>query len=278
MQRHEPELAGVGRCTGDDDAARREERIESVHCRSSTRASTATGRPSNTMSGLTSTAATPCSVSARRESASSTLAHRGAVDGGLAAYGAEQRLAPQLVEHVVGVVGGDRHEAERDVGQRLGEHPADADHHARPELRVGVHARDELARAGDHGRDDQGDRAVVGRGRGEQLAGGGPYCRGVGEPEPHQPTLGLVGDGVAGELDHHRVPELVGRVDRRRGVTDETLVDDGDAVPSDHAEGIGLGEGLPHHTAVSRPAQYSSRSTRLRSLPDSVRGSSSRTS
>ena len=33
-----------------------------------------------------------------------------------------------------------------------------------------------------------------------------------------------------------------------------------------------------HQTAVSRPLQNSSRSTRLRSLPDSVRGSSSRTS
>ena len=34
----------------------------------------------------------------------------------------------------------------------------------------------------------------------------------------------------------------------------------------------------PHQTAVSRSVQYSSRSTRLSSLPESVRGSSSRTS
>ena len=77
----------------------------------------------------------------------------------------------------------ERHEAERDVGDRLGEHAADAEHHARPNCgsvcspamssRVPVH----------HVRDEQVDVAVVGRAAREQLVGGVAHRRGVGEAE-----------------------------------------------------------------------------------------------
>ena len=46
-----------------------------------------------------------------------------------------------------------------------------------------------------------------GRRGGEQLGGRGPHRVGVGEAEPHQAALGLVGDAVAVQLDHHRVAE-----------------------------------------------------------------------
>ena len=42
-------------------------------------------------------------------------------------------------------------------------------------------------------------------------------CVGRAEPEPHQAPLGLVGDGVAPELDHDREPDLVGRRHRVGG-------------------------------------------------------------
>src|SRR5205807_9538158 len=58
VQRDEAELAGMTRRAGDDDPLRVEQRCEialvSAHARSSTKASTATGVPSTTMSGFTS--------------------------------------------------------------------------------------------------------------------------------------------------------------------------------------------------------------------------------
>ena len=63
----------------------------------------------------------------------------------------------------------ERHEPERDVGERLGEHAADAEHHARAELRVAVHAGDQLAPPRTIGGDSRRDRAVLGVGGREQL-------------------------------------------------------------------------------------------------------------
>ena len=88
------------------------------------------------MSGLRSTAATSGRSAARRDRPRSVGAQRGAVDRGLAAERAEQLLGREVVEQLVGVELGERDEPERDVAERLGEHSADAEHHARPELRV----------------------------------------------------------------------------------------------------------------------------------------------
>ena len=151
------------------------------------------------------------SASAPRPSSTAASASRSTA--GSPRTGPSSAWLRSVVEHLVGVERVERHEAERDVGQRLGEHAADADHHARPELRVGVHAGDELARAGDHRRDEQVDGAVLGlRGR-EQLGGGVAHRVGVGEPEAHQPALGLVRDARRRRsFDHHRVA----RARRRR--------------------------------------------------------------
>ena len=152
--------------------------------------------------------------------------HRGegvAVDGGLAAELAEQALRGQLVDHLVrrDVVDGRR--PEHDVGHRLGEDPAEAEHHGRPELRVAQHAGDQLAVAPDHRRDEHVDRAVGGRRRRQQLGRRAAHRIGVGEVEPDEAALGLVGDGVAVELGDDREAELGGRGDGRVGVGDPPL-------------------------------------------------------
>ena len=90
------------------------------------------------------------------------------VDGRLAAHRSEQRLRGEVVEHLLGVDSFDRDEAERDVGEGLGEHSADADHHARPELRVAEHARNQLAAPVHHRGDEDPYGAVLGYRRVEQ--------------------------------------------------------------------------------------------------------------
>ena len=108
VQRDEPELARMARRAGDDDAAGIEQRL---HLRRrahrgpaiSTSASTATGRPSTTISGLTST--DTMSGSRVRERAEPEQGGREhvAIDRGLAPEGTEQRLGLELVDHLVGV-------------------------------------------------------------------------------------------------------------------------------------------------------------------------------
>ncbi len=73
------------------------------------------------MSGLTSTDAMSGRAVRERESPREHGDQRVAVDRGLAAERAEQRLQPEVVEHRVGVDIGDGHDAERDVAERLGQ-------------------------------------------------------------------------------------------------------------------------------------------------------------
>ena len=111
----------------------------------------------------------------------------------------------------------DRHEAEGDVGDGLGEDAADAEHHGHAELRVAVQPGDQLAvaarpsarRAG--ATSPSSGRAAASSSRG-RLA----HRVGVAEAEPHQAALGLVGDGVAAQLQHHRVAERRRRRPPRR--------------------------------------------------------------
>ena len=81
------------------------------------------------------------------------------------------------------------------------------------------------------------------------------------------------------ELHHDRVAERVGGRDRGVGVGHAARASTtGTPYRSTIRRESRSDEGLTHQTAVSRSLQNSSRSTRLSSLPDSVRGSSSRTS
>ncbi len=203
-------------------------------------------------------------------------AERGAVDRGLAPERAEQLLRREVVDELFGVRIGERDDAERDVAERLGEHAADAEHHARAELRVAHEPRDELPRSPHHRRDEHRDLTVGRRGRGEQLGRGRSHRVGVAQAEPHQTPFGLVGDRLAAQLHDHRVPDRLGGRDRTVGVAGLPFVEDRHAVARDEPLRRGLRERA--HTAEVRPCQYSSRSTRLSSLPESVRGSSVRSS
>ena len=119
--------------------------------------------------GFTSTLRTSSRSATSRDSDSSTSRDGGAIDGGVAADLTEERSALEVVEHLLAVHRGDRHEAERDVGDGLGEHAADPGHDARPELGVAVHAHDQLAGAAHHRSDQHLHVAVVGPSRGQQL-------------------------------------------------------------------------------------------------------------
>ncbi len=169
------------------------------------------------------------------------------VDGRLAAERAQQPLGGELVDHLVRrhVVDGRR--AEDDIGDGLGEDPTDAEHHRRPELRVAQHARDQLPVSLDHGRDEDGDVAILGRGRGQQLGGGAGHGVGVGEAEAHEPAFGLVGDAVAVELGHDREPELLGRRHRLVRRADDAFTGDRHAALGEEALGLGLGERAAGH-------------------------------
>ena len=68
-----------------------------------------------------------------------------AVDGRLAPERAEQRLGGEVVDHLLGVDARDRHQPEGHVGDGLGEHAADAEHHRHAELRVAGEPGDQLA-------------------------------------------------------------------------------------------------------------------------------------
>ena len=143
------------------------------------------------------------------------LDQRATVDRGFAPELAQQLLGGQAVDHLVGRDLVERGRAEHHIGHRLGQDPADAQHHRRPELLVPQQPGDQLAIAPDHRGDQHGDLAVFGGRLAEQLLGGTPNGGGVAQAQPHESTLGLVGDGVAVELGHDRVAELVGRRRRR---------------------------------------------------------------
>ena len=264
MQRDEAELARMGRRARDDHAARFEERTEGhssvgrgrgsarngvgkgmpapARASSSTSASTATGLPSTTMSGLRSTddvgpvVGEPGEADQRRRDGRP-------IDGGLAAERPEQLLGREIVEKLVGVELGERDQPEGDVAEGFGEHSPDAEHDARTELRIAHEPRDELARAAHHRRHEELDRAVVGAGRGEELGRGRADRGRVGQSEPDEAALGLVGDGVAAQLDDHRVAELVCGRDGCVGVGRRPLVEHRHAVTREQLLRRGFREG-----------------------------------
>ena len=87
------------------------------------------------------------------------------------------------------------------------------------------------------------DLAVVGAGGGEQLGRRHLDRVGVGDAEPHEASLGLVGDAVAVELDHDRAAERSGGVGGvgRRG--HDPLLGHRHPVGGQQPLGRGFGEG-----------------------------------
>ena len=148
-----------------------------AHQRTSTRASTATGRPSTTSSGLRSAEAMSSRRAAASDRPTSTSATASAVDGRLAPERPEQGLEGQVVDHLLGVDPGDRHQPEADVGDGLGQDAAHPEHDGHAELRVVVQPGDQLAGRPQHRRHQQVDLAVLGRGRRQQRGGRVPHLR-----------------------------------------------------------------------------------------------------
>ena len=249
---------------------------------SSTSASTATGLPSTTMSGLTSTLATSGRSAASFDRPRSVARSAARSTAGSPRNGPSSFCVARSSIRLVGVEVGERDEAERDVAERLREHAADAEHHARAELRVAHEAGDELAVAAHHRRDEQLDGAVVGTGRAEQLGRG--LARGVGVARVRAGRARA--RSCARSRRRTASPRPGSRSRRRRrprrpASARRALVEHGDAVLARGAAWTRPRRACSRddvHTAELRPCQYSSRSTRLRSLPESVRGSSARSS
>ena len=214
------------------------------------------GRPSGrTISGLTSTLATSLLGRRPRRGRRGPPPARSRSTAASPRNASEQALGRQLVDHLVGRDVVERRRAEHDVGDRLGEDAAEAEHHRRPELRVAQHAGDQLAVAADHRRDEQVDVAVVRRGGGQQLGGARRDGRGVGEVQPDQAPLGLVGDGVAVELGDHREPELGGGGDRVVGRRRPPFAGNRHPEPGEQLLRLGFGQGARRH----RPAKVPTR-------------------
>ena len=190
VEAHEAELARVGRHPRDEHAPRLEQRLEAgrVHRHQliSTSASTATGRPSTTMSGLRSALTIDGSAAAASERPTSTSTSAARSTARLAADLTEQPLGGEVVDHLEGVLARDRHQPEGDVGQRLGEDPADAEHHGHPELLVAVQPGDQLPVAAEHRRHEEVHLSVVGSRGGQQLGGGRRDGVVVRQPEAHE--------------------------------------------------------------------------------------------
>ena len=257
----EAELAGVGRGAGHDDAAWVEQRPEVV-LGGHQRCSEGLGQldqgvdrdrpPSTIIRGFRSTEHRPGIALGGVRQRQQHGGQRVAVDRRLAAERPEQGLGGEVVDHLVGVDLADRHQAHDDVGHGLGEDAADPEHHGGPELGIAVEPGDELAGGPQHRGDEHLDRAVVGAGGREQLGGGVAARVGVGQAEPDQAPLGLVGDGVTAELGDHRDrrsprprPGLVGGVD-------ELLGEERDAERREQRLGVGFGEGVGHGSRAAR--------------------------
>ena len=86
--------------------------------------------------------------------------------------------------------------------------------------------------------------------------------RAVAQPEAHEAPLGLVGDRVAAQLDHDRVPDGLGRGDRRVGVDRGALVENGHAVSREQRLGVDLGQRAHMSRCCSYGASSGPASTR----------------
>ena len=288
VQRDEAELARMARRARDDDTARVEQRAHLLDAARVARPRDLDERVDRDRAAVDDDQRVDVDRDdvglgvGERAQAEDRRDERVAVDRGLAAERPEQRLGLQLVDHLVRVDPFERHEPEAHVRDRLGQDPAEADHHAATELRVGVHAGDQLAGPAHHRRDEQLDRRRPPGSRRPSSASAASRDRTlVAQVEAHQAALGLVGDGVAAELHHDREPELR-RPRRPRRRRSRRCARAAPGTPnsasrrferaSERVVGGHRPPTLAIQTAWVRSLQCSSRSTRLRSLPASVRG------
>ena len=226
---------------------------------------------------------------ASRESAEQHVAraHRRST-ARLAAERAEQRLGREVVDQLVGVELGRAARAgtRRRPSASASTPPTPSITHG-PNCGSRHEPGDELAGA----RAPSARRAARPRRRRARAAASSSGRRGARprrrrQPEAHETPFGLVRDRVAAQLDDHdRVADRVGGGDRAVGVGAPTR-SSSTGTPyrarscfDSASDRVARRTVLGAHTDGGRgPRQYSSRSTRFSSLPESVRGSSSRTS
>ena len=199
-RRHEPELAGVGRHAGDEDAPRLEQRLERrrvdapsrhlhqrvdgdrpavdddqrVEVGAHDRRVGLGGRPTAPTS--TSTSASRSTAGSPRNSPSSAWVARSSIISAASSR----------------VIGTRRKATSASASARIA---ADAEHHRHAELLVVVQPGDQLAVAAQHRRDEQVHLTVLGPGRGQQVARPPPRtASSSASAEAHEAALGLVGD------------------------------------------------------------------------------------
>ena len=191
------------------------------------------------MSGFTSTLATSGRSTASRPSPTSRSTSTFTIDLGIATERPEELLRDEIVDHLGGRRAVERSRSEDDVGDRLGEDPADAEHHRWSELAIAQHAGDQFAVPGHHRRDEQRDVAVGRQGRVQQLGGGVAHGSLVAQPEAHEATFGLVRDRVATQLHNHWKADRGRRGDRLVGARHVALV--GERQPESSQESLRSG-------------------------------------
>ena len=186
---------------------------------SSTSASTATGLPSTTISGLRSTAATSGRSSGEAREPDERRRDRGAVDGRFAPERSEQLLGREIVEQVVGV--------ELGRAARAGTRRRRSPRRALPRRRTSRTDRT-ADRARGPAMSSREPRTIgatsnstgpsSGRAAASSSRGRGAHRGRVRQPEANEPALGLVRDGVAAQLHHDREsrPRRPRREPRRR--------------------------------------------------------------
>ena len=131
----------------------------------------------------------------------------------------EQRGAPEPGDHPLRLLGIDRGLAERDFVDHLGQDPAPAHHHHRPERRIAPRAEDALDAAhhgGDDGAPDLGIRVVCPDARDQRIV----LARGVlrRDAEGDRARLGLVVDVWREDLHRDRRADRPGGAGRLPGV------------------------------------------------------------
>ncbi len=211
MQAHEPELAGwvetpaTSTPWGSNSAP--EVRLGQVgrnpSGRTSTRASTATGlavdHDQRVEVGRHDRSGRPAAAS---DSPEQHVDQRRAIDRRLAPELAQQLLRGEVVDQLLGVdppiSGTSRKATSATASARM---PPTPEHHGHAELRVVVQAGDQLPVARSPSGPPAGRPRRPRAGRPPAGLGGGRGHRGgVAQAEPHEPPLGLVGDGVAAQL------------------------------------------------------------------------------
>lgn len=143
----------------------------------------------------------------------------------------------QVVEHRLKVGRFGRENPEHNVGQHLGEDPAQTKHEGHAELGIVGNAHDQFS-CSLHLFGDQQLRAC--RTFLQQLGCSGLDGVGGGEVETNAIELGLVQDGVARQFHHHGETKVGGRGHRLGGVINNSFAANGHAIAGKQFLGVGL--------------------------------------